>query len=178
MDPRYRIRPAKPEDPAFLPAIEVAAARLFVGYLGTLGLTDGMLQRTDSVEDLLRAQEAGLLWIAAEEADAPVGFAYLVELEDALHLDELRVHPWHGRRGLGTELLAQVCAQAGSAGRAVTLSTFRDVPWNAPFFARHGFRVMEEAEWTPGLVALREGERRRGARVDLRVLMRHAGGAR
>jgi acyl-CoA dehydrogenase len=32
---------------------------------------------------------------------------------------------------------------------AVTLSTFRDIPWNAPLYERIGFRYLDRAEWTP-----------------------------
>ena len=39
---------------------------------------------------------------------------------------------------------------------AVTLTTFRDVPWNAPFYARLRVRVIEAL--SPGLQAIRDHE--------------------
>jgi hypothetical protein len=60
----------------------------------------------------------------------------------------------------------------------VTLSTFRDVPWNGPFYRNHGFRDLEPAEWTPGMRAIREKEAQQGLRVEARVFMRRElGGA-
>ena len=55
---------------------------------------------------------------------------------------------------------------------AATLSTFRDVPWNGPFYRNHGFRDLQRAEWTPGMPAIRDQEARHGLRVQARVFMR------
>jgi hypothetical protein len=55
----------------------------------------------------------------------------------------------------------------------VTLSTFRDVPWNGPFYRKHGFRDLQPSEWTPSLRAIRKHEAEHGLRVDARVFMRH-----
>jgi GNAT superfamily N-acetyltransferase len=83
------------------------------------------------------------------------------------------VLPAYGRRGLGGRLLEAVCDWARAHGYpAVTLSTFRDVPWNGPFYRRHGFRDLRPAEWTPGMQAIREKEARHGLRVEARVFMR------
>jgi GNAT superfamily N-acetyltransferase len=174
MDTGYHVRPAAAKDVALLPAIELAAARLFLDRLNALGLTPEMLESTNSPADFAHAQKMGRLWVAVTEQDEPVGFALLSEIDGVIHLEELDVHPTHGRRGIGAALLQQVCAWAKAAAYpGVTLSTFRDVPWNAPFYARHGFRELRPEEMTPGMVSLREGEQRRGLRTDLRVIMRY-----
>jgi len=54
----------------------------------------------------------------------------------------------------------------------VTLSTFRDVPWNGPFYRKHGFKDLKPSEWTPGMKEIRENEARHGLLVDARVFMR------
>lgn len=175
MDTAYHIRLATPHDVALLPAIELAAARLFLDRLDELGLTPAMLENNSSAEQFAHAQQAGMLWVAVTAQDEPVGFALLSEIDGFLHLKELDVHPSHGRRGIGTALLKQVCTWAEAAAHpGVTLSTFRDVPWNGPFYARQGFRVLEPAELTPGFARLRESEQSRGLRTDLRVIMRYA----
>jgi predicted N-acetyltransferase YhbS len=116
----------------------------------------------------------GLVWVAAAAADdAPVGFAYADVLDDALQLEELDVLPAWGRRGIGRALVAAVVDEARARGlAAVTLTTFRDVAWNAPFYAALGFRVLAEAEISPGLAALLAMEARRGLPRALRVAMR------
>ena len=87
--------------------------------------------------------------------------------------------PAHARRGLGARLLACVCAWAQAQGYAsVTLSTFRDVPWNGPFYRKHGFRELQPAEWTAGMRATRDKEAQHGLCVEARVFMRRElGGA-
>ena len=100
--------------------------------------------------------------------------------EGAVYVEEMDVLPAHARCGLGARLLAGVCAWAHAQGHpAVTLSTFRDVPWNGPFYRKHGFRDLQAAEWTPGMRAIRQKEAQHGLRAEARVFMhRELGGAR
>ena len=55
---------------------------------------------------------------------------------------------------------------------AVTLTTFRDVPFNGPWYRRYGFRDLAEAELTPDLRAIREEEGEAGLDNDARACMR------
>jgi GNAT superfamily N-acetyltransferase len=124
---------------------------------------------------LAAALTRGQVWVAAAaEGDVPVGFAYADLVDDGVHLEELDVLPAWGRRGIGRALVATVVAHARARGlRAVTLTTFRDVPWNAPFYARLGFEVLAPDEVSPGLVRLLEYEAGRGLPQELRVAMRY-----
>jgi GNAT superfamily N-acetyltransferase len=89
------------------------------------------------------------------------GFACVDIVDGVAHLWQLSVLPSLGRRGIGRALVRAVCDWASSHGYpAVTLTTFRDVPWNAPFYARLGFWVMDELP--PGLQAIRDHERKIG----------------
>jgi N-acetylglutamate synthase-like GNAT family acetyltransferase len=90
-----------------------------------------------------------------------------------VHLAEIDVHPEHGRRGIGTQLVKAVCQWAVANGyRSVTLTTFREVPWNMPFYERLGFEEIPAAELTPGLIAIIEEETNRGLDPERRVPMR------
>jgi len=102
----------------------------------------------------------------------PYGFVRIVEVDGAAHVDELAVLPARMRAGLGTRLLERAVTWARDQGLpAVTLTTFRDVPWNAPFYARRGFTVVDDP--TPGLAAIRARERQDGLDdVGPRVVMR------
>lgn len=174
MDAAYHVRLAAQRDVELLPAVEMAAARLYLDRLDETGLTPAMLENTTSAADFARAQQAEMLWVAVTTQDEPVGFALLAEIDGSIHLEELDVQPSHGQRGIGASLLKQVCAWAKAmAYPGVTLSTFRSVPWNAPFYLKHGFRVLAPAELTPGLARLRPAEQSRGLRNDLRVIMRY-----
>jgi GNAT superfamily N-acetyltransferase len=165
----YQIRLARPQEIPLLPEIERAAGRLFTG----LDLAQDSENDTRSIEELEQAQKAGRLWVATTPNGQPVGFAMAIEVDGVAHLDELDVHPDHGRRGLGTALVETVCEWAKGAGfKAITLSTFADVAWNAPFYARLGFHVLPGDELTDGLLRLREIETGLGLPISRRVMMR------
>ena len=107
MTPRYTITGARPQDITLLPAIELAAARLLAGHA-----PESVLQETTSAEELRDAQRQGHLWVARANG-AAVGFAHVLLLEPAAaHLEEVDVHPEHGRRGLGARLIRAVCEWA------------------------------------------------------------------
>lgn len=167
----YRIRPARPEDLPALPEIERAAAQLFRQVPGDL--LAGVQDDVTSGEDFEHARLGGWLLVAAAPDGTPVGFALMDPLPGSVHLDEIDVHPDHGRRGIGAALVRAVVAAAGDRGYpAVTLTTFREVPWNAPFYAGLGFRALEPDEWTPELASLVAAEAEAGLPAERRVVMR------
>ncbi len=169
----FAVRLAARSDVSRLPAVERAAAARFETCPEQTGLTREALEKTLSVEEHHRARRAGRLWVAVDSENRPVGFAHVRELGGVAHLEELDVLPGHGRRGIGSALLEAVFGAARAAGHsAVTLSTFRDVPWNAPFYRRRGFHVVTPAERTEALEDLVATEKRLGLRTDLRVAMR------
>lgn len=168
MSEHYAVRLARADDLAALNGIELAAASLFAGTEFAFLAEGGTLP----AEALAAGQAAGLLWIAADAADRPVGFALGQIHGDTLHLHELDVHPDHGRRGLGRRLVEALCAHAADQGfAAVTLSTFRDIPWNGPFYASLGFAPLADAELTPALRELRAHEAQAGLPIERRICM-------
>ena len=74
----------------------------------------------------------------------------------------------------GTQIVyAAVCRWAGTNGYSwVTLTTFRDAPWNMPFYERLGFEEIPPEERSPALLSVIEDETRRGLDPRLRVAMR------
>ena len=170
MLPTYRVVPARPQDLPLLPAIELAAARMLTGHApaSVLGETTTQFAFRD-------ARRHGRLWVALSD-QVPVGFAHVVVHEPRVaHLEELDVHPAHGRRGLGRRLVATVCAWAAEQRYdAVTLTTFRDVAWNMPFYETCGFAVVPWGEISPALSSVVVDEWRRGLDPQRRVVMRRA----
>jgi GNAT superfamily N-acetyltransferase len=90
----------------------------------------------------------GAVFTAAQTAgDTPVGYAVAVPNGSWSHLRELAVHPDHGRKGLGRALVGAVVVAARRDGRTgVSLSTFRAVPFNQPFYEKLGFRELPLGE--------------------------------
>jgi GNAT superfamily N-acetyltransferase len=171
MAPGYTIRLSRRAELDLLTEIEREATGLFQSYPEDLGLNFDDIQLVPA-DMLLTAHQDGRLRVAADSADKPVGFALITELGLFAHLHELDVRPAHGRRGIGAALVEAVCEWARPRGfSAVTLSTFRDVPWNAPFYARHGFEVIPADELSKELCSIVERERSQGLRTDKRVVM-------
>jgi GNAT superfamily N-acetyltransferase len=137
-----QIRVAAPDEFALLREIEEEADQLFE----SVGI--GPFTNTDDENLLDRAA------VVLASGTPAVGFA-CVEIVDGLaHLWQVSVHPGAARQGRGRALVEAVCEWA-SANRypAVTLTTFRDVPWNGPFYARLGFQPIDQL--SPGLLAIR-----------------------
>jgi GNAT superfamily N-acetyltransferase len=168
MSGSYTIASARTADLPLLADIELAAARLLVGFA-----PESILTEATPLVDFERAQADGHLWVA-RTGNRPVGFAHVKLLEnDSAHLDELDVHPDHGRRGLGRRLVGTVCDWAASTGlRTVTLSTFREPPWNMSFYASIGFDVVEREERSSAMRRVVIDETRRGLDPSRRVIMR------
>ena len=53
----------------------------------------------------------------------------------------------------------------------ITLTTLRHIPWNAPWYQRLGFRVLETGELSEALRDLLQQEIQRGLPADQRVAM-------
>ncbi len=148
-------------DGAALEAIEVAADALF----------DGVLQLPASPSERAAALAArGFALVAIDPDDRPLGFAHVLEFDARFHLEQLSVHPDAGRQGIGTALLvaAEDAVRARGAS-VVTLRTFADVPWNAPFYRRHGYVDADLPLAMAGLLDAEErlGLLRAGPRVTL-----------
>ena len=157
------LRLACPADLSSVQGIEDAADQVFAAVMdiSTWGGSATGQERVD---------EPGFLFVAAE-TDEVVGFAHVLDLDGRAHLEQIAVRPDRARRGIGSALLDRVCRYAAEQGFAqVTLRTFADVVWNAPFYARHGFVVLQpEPEW---MAPLRESEERVGlTRQGTRVAM-------
>jgi GNAT superfamily N-acetyltransferase len=165
--PGYWIGLARAEDIPALSAIELAAAQMLKGYA-----PERVLAETTDGRTLAHAARNGRLWVASR-GNIPVGFA-LVEMlaHDLPHLEEIDVAPTHGRRGLGTALVRAVCEWAAVSGYAMlSLTTFRAVPWNLPFYERLGFVEIPRDTMRPELAAVVSEEGDRGLDSDARVVM-------
>ncbi len=135
------IRPARRDEMAAMQALEHDAAQAFraVGYDFC---ADGPV-RTD--EELERGFREGAVLIAEADGEA-AGFILLWPVDGHGHITEVSVAERFQKRGIGRALIEAGEAWAREQGfDAVTLTTFRDVPWNGPFYDRLGY-----AEFAPG----------------------------
>ncbi len=146
------IRSPVPSELARLLEIERAAGRAFADH----GMPEIAADDPGTIEELEAHRAAGRAWVAVDAGDRPVAYIVTDVIDGAVHIEQVSVDPAHAGRGIGAALIDHVCALAGGG---VTLTTFRDVPWNAPYYARLGFRELPEEEWGPQLRALIAHER-------------------
>lgn len=133
-----KIRKASHADIGELEAVDAAADSLYVDYFGA---TDWHAPATG------REREAapGFILVAGPAEGGEVyGFAHVLEWEGCSHLDQLAVRPEWQRQGIGTALLQAAARETASHGfHEMTMMTYLDVPWNAPYYTRLGFRSIE-----------------------------------
>ena len=164
-----RIRDARAEELPALQAIERAAGQMFTD----IGMPEIAQYDPWPLPVMVASLQAGLLWVAAGHDAEPVGYLMAEVVDGSLQVEQVTVHPGYARRGLGRRLLDHAAGRAAASGlAALTLTTFALVPWNAPYYARCGFRVLDDAEITPGLAAIRRREAAMGADRWPRVCMR------
>jgi GNAT superfamily N-acetyltransferase len=130
------IRPARPNDLSKLGAVERSAASVFRG-VGLAWLADGDTMDPGVLASLCRDET---LWVAVDGRDEPVGFLAGHELDGHFYIAEVSVAASHQRQGIGVRLVEAAVWHGRRLGLgAITLTTYRDLSWNGPFYARLGF---------------------------------------
>ena len=113
------------------------------------------------------------MWVAKNSTEDVVGFAMADIVDDQGYLVEVDVSPEYFRRGIGTSLVGAVL----DWGRReqfdyLALVTFGHLPWNAAFYEKLGFSIIDAAEREPGIEGLIQEEGKLGINIANRVTMR------
>jgi GNAT superfamily N-acetyltransferase len=166
-----RIRAVRPDELPVLRDIERAAGLCF----RDIDMPEIAEDEPLPLSELARYQRAGLAWMAADDADGPVAYLIADRVDGNLHVEQVSVHPDSARLGIGRALLDHLAAHAVREGApALTLTTFTEVPWNAPYYARCGFELLDDGDLTPGLREIRQREAAHGLDRWPRACMRRA----
>ena len=148
------IRPSIMGDIFRLQEVERAAAELFRGS----GLIDIDGMAVVSLTDHVAAIEAGLS-LVCESGGRIAGFAIGEWEERDVYLHELDVDPAYQKRGIGAALVRRFIEEARARGASdIYLATFRDPPWNAPFYRKLGFCDVTRNAYLPWMTALEESQ--------------------
>lgn len=162
------IRLAQAEDLPSLPAIERAAGEVF----RSLGMDAIAEDEPPSMDELGGHHEAGRLWVAEDDGRI-VAYLSVDVVAGAAHIEQVSVHPDVAGRRIGSQLIDIAEQWAHGQGLTqLTLTTYRDVPWNAPYYGRLGFHIVAETEQPSELQAVRSAEFARGLDAWPRVAMR------
>jgi GNAT superfamily N-acetyltransferase len=126
-----------------------------------------------SVDELREYQRDGRAWVSVDDADRPVGYLIAMWIDGCVHIEQVSVRPDHTGRRIGRALIEHLAAWARErAAPALTLTTFAEVPWNAPYYERLGFVGLSDRELTGGLRAIRAEEAAHGLDRWPRLAMR------
>ena len=165
-----RIRLARPTDAELLPGVERSAGEAFLALLDLAWIAGRVVP---SAEHHLATMERGPVWVAVDDGDTPLGFLSAEVVGSRLHVWELAVRRSSQRQGWGWALMERATEWARERGlSALTLTTFRDVAWNGPFYERLGFETLAPAALEPDLARLLAQEAARGLPGDRRCAMR------
>jgi GNAT superfamily N-acetyltransferase len=167
------IRPARADDLPELRAVERAAGQPFRD-IGMAAVAD---DEPPTVEELAAYQADGRAWVFADEfsgaPDRPVAYLLVAVVDGHAHLEQVSVRPEYARRGIGRRLVEVAREWARAHGFAeLSLTTYAEVPWNGPYYARLGFEEVPADRLSPGLAALRAAEAEKGLDAWPRVVMR------
>ncbi|MFI8417619.1 GNAT family N-acetyltransferase [Serratia sp. NPDC078593] len=163
-----KIRLAQPQDIAPLMAIERSAAELFRSLPQWAFLADSEGLSAEQHGEFIRQQSE---WLA-QDGTAVVGFIAVQRHDDAWHIAELSVATDYQRRGIGRQLLAKVIDVARCASvPQLTLTTFRNVPWNAPYYCSLGFETIASTALSATLRSVMAHEAKQGLPLGSRCAM-------
>jgi GNAT superfamily N-acetyltransferase len=81
----------------------------------------------------------GRFYAVLASGDIPVGFLIWTPKDGFAYIEEVSVHPDHAGHRLAARMIDRLAEDARVRFPAITLATFRDVPWNAPYYADLGF---------------------------------------
>lgn len=167
--PSLIIRPGHAGDLDDIIRADIAASALFAptGLLSPEALDDHVEKQA-----LLASIDADQLDVAELPGDGVVGFSQFTKIDDDIYLQQISVDPAFGRRGIGRLLMARLDDRAEDSGAAqITLSTFRDLAWNGPFYASLGFAELSRREYAPYMTAI-EASQAPFMDISKRIFMR------
>jgi len=151
-----------------LPEIERSSGEAFRALPDLAWIADDAVMSAEQHEALIVADG---VWVALLSGRL-VGFISGGAAADEWHVWQMAVaHDAQGR-GIGRALLDRVIQAARDRGAgAVTLTTFRDVAWNAPFYARSGFQVLRTEDLNDRLRDVLANEVAHGLPAERRCAM-------
>ena len=165
----YKIQHAKENDIPLLDAIEAAAGTIFPHG----SIPENILAERVPYDIFVDAINQGNLLVALGSDQTPVGFAFWQNVEGSALLALIEVHPLHGQKGIGRALVLQIMNQVMKAGfQHLYLTTFANIPWNAPFYQKIGFVLLGEEEQPDFIKDILIEERGKG--LSNRVAMRYS----
>ncbi len=164
----WSLRLARVEDAESYSRVEDDAAQLLANEPSLAGTPIPPSRSADDYRTMIRQRHC----LTAISAGQVVGFAAARRIGREVHLHELSVATAFQRQRIGATLLGALKIDCRNAGiRAITLHTYRDIAWNAPFYERQGFVIVDDLAAYPRLAAGQKEAVEFGLPADRRCAM-------
>jgi GNAT superfamily N-acetyltransferase len=166
-EPEVEIRPATAGDAQTIIGVILDAGTMFRGA-GMGAVADNP---PPTPEEIRAHIQVGHVWVA-QVGGSVAGCTIVRVLDGDGHIEQVSTARTQAGRGIGRLLVARAEDWARAAGyRRMTLTTFTNVAWNAPYYRRLGYRTFPAGELGPELTAVRAEEARSGLEVWGRCAM-------
>lgn len=164
------IRLASNCDVPLLPEIERSSGEIFRQWPGLEWIADDDVQSKEQHRALITD---GIAFVAELQGYGIAAFLNGEVMPDALHIWQMAVHRDQQGRGIGRKLM-EAAQQFAIDHRinALTLTTFREVPWNEPYYQRLGFITLDREDLAPRLKAVLDAEVNAGLPPTQRCAMK------
>lgn len=157
-------------DAGDVPAVQ-AIERASAARFRTIGMEE--IANDDPTPDSVLRERIGLNRLLVAVDERPIAFVIFDVVDDHLYIEQIDVDPAHAGKRIGSALITLVEDRAREEARmGLLLSTFRDVPWNAPYYRRLGFTDIADDALSAALVHIRRDHIERGLDETRRVFMR------
>lgn len=151
----FAIRPGLAVDVAELQSIERAAGTIF----SSIGMPEIAADAPPPESVYLAAIASEHLWVGVNGQEL-VGYGLMAIVDGHVHLEQASIHPRFSGHGFGRTLITHMAAIGRDRGLIpITLTTFADVPWNAPYYRTFGFEDLADSECGPQLQQILQAER-------------------
>lgn len=164
------IRIASECDVPLLPEIERSASEIFRQWPGLEWIADDDVQSTEQHRALIAE---GVVFVADLPGVRTAAFLNGEVTRDALHIWQMAVHRDQQGRGIGRRLVAAAKQFATEHEvNALTLTTFKEVPWNEPYYQKLGFITLGYEDLGSRLRGVLDAEEQAGLPAARRCAMR------
>ena len=165
----FSIRRAQSWDLPLLEYVERSAAEIFrtvnLGFLA-----DGETLAPEVLEAMYQADH---LWVATNRFDQPIGFIGGEYLSGNFHIVEISVAREFQGKGIGKALMTAMVEHVSREGyKSVTLTTYRNLGFNGPWYSRLGFFEVNPHDMGREYLDILASEAQHGLDVRSRCVMR------
>lgn len=164
-----KLRLAQRDDIPQLVAVERSAARLFRQQQELQFIAEGEGMSPQQHVDFIAQQRE---WVMVSPTGQIAGFIAVQPVVHSWHIAEVSVAADWQRQGVGKRLIEEVAGLARRQGmQRLTLTTFVQVAWNAPYYQRLGFRTIPVARLDVYLLHILTQEVEQGFAANSRCAM-------